>query len=1729
MNMRLSFFTLLVYSFLGKGIDTTAQSFSMTDLPETALINAKSIDGGDFDNDGDLDLLLQWYDATTVTWKAEIFRNTSSASVISFAATGIYLPYASGACRWIDLNNDGKLDFLASGFDGVQNFLRAYINESGAFTTLPISSDLATSIDWGDLDADGDNDLLITTATESFLLTRTDGKTFSRLVPNTFSVNSILADYDLDSDLDVIGDGIYSNRGDEFLSTHELFPTANGYDNLGSTYAVDLDGDGDRDLIRGEVEHARGTTNYFAVAYFNQQNIFSRVEVDAVDDFSGSRISPLGAYDFDNNGDVEIAYVEDGNTVKDFIRFFEVKSHRLTTILLPANSRFHYLGAHVIADFNGDQKLDILQTGSYINTQTSEVVSYAKAYRNLTAATNAKPSVPTNLDKTIEGTSVTLSWNKSTDAETPSASLTYNFYLRQGLDTVISAYATKTGKPRVSDSKGSFEANSFHLPNLSNNGSYQWAVQSKDAAGNYAAFSPENNFEYSGGNSEVNHLTTLTDQAVNYDPKNDQFILVGIQNGNVYGVLLDGKFGERKSSLKKLNQFSTACQSPKVAVDSGGNYLVSWIGDSLSLPTSLWGKFIKSDLSFPQADEWRACEKLFYGSSTGTTIVSHDARYNPARNSFDLGWAFLGETGGASVRRARLQGNVAKLDPIKNITWTYVSGYLHGARGYRDISLDSDPTSGKSIAVYAFENERAEGGLTSLGKVYFQELDQNLVAVKDSVEAATFTTGSAPHILYNPYLRNFMVIWNAHSKIQISPLPQDGYNESRDVAAAILSFSPNGSLTIYIFPSKISKAQQQGGVGGTLDPNLSFNYDRNEFLVSWHNTNAGKLYGQRINPVDKTTVTVDEFQIKASLSESPKATFANLQNHFLLGFLQDGNGTTSIVDIPDDPVPQVVSLSKNKAYAGDKINITGNNFGKTPFLNSVYFGSIKAHVDTLLWDRTKIQVTVPTGLSRDKVPVVVSFDGQKSNATILFENITISGITSVVPVEGQPGDTITITGSNFPLDKNNFLVKFGPVVAALDDILDDNTETEIKVKVPQNAVRGSGQDINVIIQEIDNIFKGFRVIRIPSIESVASSDGPLEKLISNKRMDIAGINFSTNPDDLKKIRIGGNIVSPENIKSTSDTNVQIEIPSGIEGLHRIYILIDEVEAASPTEYDFILGAEVRSGVVDTVFRFSNRTNDILGLEVEVYNHETVQGVKFWTKGISAQETDWTSEPLTFNDGNRIKHVLEEAEFTDDPIGLEGYYEVVDASAIIKRSDTFRVFRDYIGSGETALIPDLRFGGNIQDYNIISIPYALTPNKINTVFKSILDVYGYDNTKWRIIHYKNEDGSVGYTEYLDGLDDIDPGKGYWIIVRNQQDIFFDMGRTLHTDTLYTDQGFYRYGPFEIVLNPGWNQIGNPYDFNVSWSDILEYNNNPQNLESFKTFKDGSFQTVDIINRFRGGFVRYNGTGQLALKIPFTQNTSINGGRKAEEKGIKSNLSEKEWRITLELSGGELKNKISYFGMHPKASDNEDERDEHRLPAFIQTLDISFPNSLSASIVGTNDHFSWEFEVLNTTDSKEITLRWDNSFFGENDRELFLQDKTDERLIDMRKENHYTFIYREGYTFKIHFGDKSYIEAMAKPSNVVLSDAYPNPMRSTTTIPFTVTKDKTHVHLGIYSLQGQEIQTLVNDNLAPGFYEFEWNGRGPGGEEITSGVLLYRLQASEAGSGVKSYFKKLVIAP
>ena len=85
-----------------------------------------------------------------------------------------------------------------------------------------------------------------------------------------------------------------------------------------------------------------------------------------------------------------------------------------------------------------------------------------------------------------------------------------------------------------------------------------------------------------------------------------------------------------------------------------------------------------------------------------------------------------------------------------------------------------------------------------------------------------------------------------------------------------------------------------------------------------------------------------------------------------------------------------------------------------------------------------------------------------------------------------------------------------------------------------------------------------------------------------------------------------------------------------------------------------------------------------------------------------------------------------------------------------------------------------------------------------------------------------------------------------------------------------------------------------------------------------------------------------------------------------------------------------------------------------------------------------------------------------------------------------------------------------------NSFILGQNYPNPFNPSTIIRFTLSKSS-EVTLTIYSLLGQGIQTLLNQEMPAGKHQVEWNAKG-----LATGIYYYRL---EAGNNIET--RKMVV--
>ena len=77
----------------------------------------------------------------------------------------------------------------------------------------------------------------------------------------------------------------------------------------------------------------------------------------------------------------------------------------------------------------------------------------------------------------------------------------------------------------------------------------------------------------------------------------------------------------------------------------------------------------------------------------------------------------------------------------------------------------------------------------------------------------------------------------------------------------------------------------------------------------------------------------------------------------------------------------------------------------------------------------------------------------------------------------------------------------------------------------------------------------------------------------------------------------------------------------------------------------------------------------------------------------------------------------------------------------------------------------------------------------------------------------------------------------------------------------------------------------------------------------------------------------------------------------------------------------------------------------------------------------------------------------------------------------------------------------------PDQFEISQNYPNPFNARTAIEYSLPQDS-HVRIAVYNLLGQNIETLVDQNMPAGSHLVLWNAN-----DVPTGVYFYRIEAGD----------------
>lgn len=389
--------TITLYVCLFAFAFSQAQYFEVASNQDFFDASESSVRFIDAESDGDMDVILCGR-ASNATTHCNLYFNDGNGNFTE-SSSNDFIGLKDGNIALGDLDNDGDLDVVINGIDGDSVFKTyAYLNNNdGSFTQLFNTNLLETAagdIVIGDIDNDGDGDILITgsisaqVATKLFL--NQGDHTFvedtSIVFPNLVYSKVMFKDVTNDGALDLFISGesiivpnyvsqLYVNDG-----TGSFSLTTNPFDPVNFSQADfgDIDNDGDLDLFLSGFNDLDG---HSAKTYLN----------DGLGNFtvSSSNFEPLASneahfIDVDNDGDLDIL-----RSGEPFFQAFIIELYLndgLGNYILEEDSTLEgFSGDLDIADIDGDGFKDFLITG-YDFEAAKHTVLYKNIAENLSVS-----------------------------------------------------------------------------------------------------------------------------------------------------------------------------------------------------------------------------------------------------------------------------------------------------------------------------------------------------------------------------------------------------------------------------------------------------------------------------------------------------------------------------------------------------------------------------------------------------------------------------------------------------------------------------------------------------------------------------------------------------------------------------------------------------------------------------------------------------------------------------------------------------------------------------------------------------------------------------------------------------------------------------------------------------------------------------------------------------------------------------------------------------------------------------------------------------------------------------------------------------------------------------------------------------------------------------------------------------------------------------------------------
>ncbi|TZG00394.1 T9SS type A sorting domain-containing protein (plasmid) [Chryseobacterium panacisoli] len=421
-------------------VSLMAQNFTEV---QTSMNNFyySAADIADIDNNGTMDIVLNGAidsdgDGNVDSTYNEVYQNNGT-TLLPYAGFGADVTHL-GDIRFIDYNNDGLMDIVSTGLSymDVVNYKQYRFKNTGTgfVKDAELPGKIYGSVEVFDFNHDGKSDYAINGTQyahgggfgNSLDYYKNTGNGFDMTgnwVDGTQNGSFKVVDLNNDKLLDLViigsdinGDPVskvYMNQAGVLTPTQDLAPVA-----VGKIDFADFNADGFQDVV--VIGRDGNDDAYFAVLMNDGTGVLTP-QVMPVSDISDVSLS-VGDLNNDGYYDFIISGNENYNAVvKTYI--YDVSNNKFNAGALTGITALGGPGLVHLFDFNNDHHLDILLGG--FDWAASDLPSLTKVFKNNSAAANAKPAAPTQLNLTKNGNRFNFSWSGASDDKTPVNALRY--------------------------------------------------------------------------------------------------------------------------------------------------------------------------------------------------------------------------------------------------------------------------------------------------------------------------------------------------------------------------------------------------------------------------------------------------------------------------------------------------------------------------------------------------------------------------------------------------------------------------------------------------------------------------------------------------------------------------------------------------------------------------------------------------------------------------------------------------------------------------------------------------------------------------------------------------------------------------------------------------------------------------------------------------------------------------------------------------------------------------------------------------------------------------------------------------------------------------------------------------------------------------------------------------------------------------------------------------------